>query len=520
MGNYKSLLAGLLLPVFFLVGCGGDGGGNDVLDDESESARIFSNEDEGQEEEGQDEDPGLPGADGISYLPLSVYESYKEFSGAEQDGVFASDYDNPWIKSYLISPVSSATLQPVANAQASNYSVTVDDVEISNSESFPLLQKVIGIPASLQTALVFDISGSMSDVNMQALVDEAKAYLEAAQASADPLIANQQYTLWVFADEPMELTTGFTNNADALDVLLDQVVVMYDAVALGYGTSIHRTVVEAIGRYNEDDYEFDSDGDNDLIDRANKNGMTLSQLVIFSSGSETSLEMDVDTMTRAIQSQAFVKYAGASTSNTRFQYKPVFYYVVGGAAVGETYAALSNLAEATGNLTLVSGDYSYSEALIANQINAVEERVDLSNQWVYRFAFVPRVGDHEIIFSSKSTSNSYSLTTDVDGDTLSAGTGAPIEVLTNELIEITGPNGEYISNGIIAFSVAQTFHPATRWTTQTYGASDYSWSISGGIGVENADGSFTVTEVTSSPAALTLTNITIGGYNTQILIFD
>ena len=27
MGNYKSLLAGLLLPVFFLVGCGGDGGG-------------------------------------------------------------------------------------------------------------------------------------------------------------------------------------------------------------------------------------------------------------------------------------------------------------------------------------------------------------------------------------------------------------------------------------------------------------------------------------------------------------
>ncbi|MAA59258.1 MAG: hypothetical protein CMK79_03810 [Pseudomonadales bacterium] len=520
MGSYKYLAAGLLLPVFLLAGCGGGGGGSDVFeDDDSENQRTISDSTEEQEQE-QDDESTPTNSDGISYLPLSVYESFKEFSGADQDGVFASDYDAPWIKSYLISPVASATLQPVANAQVANYSVKVDGIEISPAESFPLLQKVIGVPTSLQTALVFDISGSMSDVSMQALVDEAKTYLAQVQLSSNPMIASQQFTLWVFANEPRELTSGFTNDIGTLNGLLDQIVTLYDAVDLGYGTSIHRTVVEAIGRYNKDDYAFDADGDNDLVDRASKNGIALSQLVIFSSGSETSLEMDVETMSKAIQSQAFVKYTRASTSNTRYQYKPVFYYVVGGTAVGETYTPLSVLAEATDNLTLVAGEYSYAESLIANQINAVEERIDLDNQYVYRFAFVPRVGDHQVIFSSKSTTNSYRLFTDIDGDDLSPGTGAPIEELTNELIEITGPNGEYIANAIIDFSVAQTFRPATRWTTLTYGASDYSWSLSGGTGTTNSDGSYTVDSVTTPPAVLTLTNNTIGGYSAQLVIVE
>ena len=188
MGNYKYLAAGLLLPVFLLAGCGGGGGGSDVFeDDDSENQRTISDSTEEQEQE-QDDESTPTNSDGISYLPLSVYESFKEFSGADQDGVFASDYDAPWIKSYLISPVASATLQPVANAQVANYSVKVDGIEISPAESFPLLQKVIGVPTSLQTALVFDISGSMSDVSMQALVDEAKAYLAQVELQPDDCV--------------------------------------------------------------------------------------------------------------------------------------------------------------------------------------------------------------------------------------------------------------------------------------------------------------------------------------------
>ena len=198
-------------------------------------------------------------------------------------------------------------------------------------------------------------------------------------------------------------------------------------------------------------------------------------------------------------------------------YKPVFYYVVGDASVGTAYSPLSELAEDTTHLTLVGGEYSFASGLIQKQISAVENRVDLDNSWVYRYAFVPRVGDHTVVFSSSSTSFSYSLTGSVQDSFLNPAIGAPSEVFTNELIEIAGPNGEFISNATISFSEAQTFTPATRWVNDTYGASDYSWFITNGTGVTNADGSFTVNSITA-PATLTLTNDTIGGFVAQITI--
>ena len=64
----------------------------------------------------------------------------------------------------------------------------------------------------------------------------------------------------------------------------------------------------------------------------------LSQLVMFSSGGDTYLEMSQGEMANAIQSQSFVSYDTNSTSadGSVSLYKPVFYYVVGGAGVGDT----------------------------------------------------------------------------------------------------------------------------------------------------------------------------------------
>lgn len=509
MRAYQKLLPSLLLPLIVLVGCGGGRSVDEGFDSESDTTGGGSTT--------TPTTPTTSGANGVSYLPLMVYETYQEYSGLSADGLFRSDFDDVYIKTYLINPINSANLQSIATAQTSDYKVTVDDIEISPSESFPILQKVIGVPAYLRTALVFDISGSMEDASVQQLVNEAKDYITLAQASADPVIASQQYTVWVFADEPEELTTGFTDDFATLDAALDEVLTQYNSVAHGYGTSIHGAVVQSIGSLVNADYDFASDGDNDLLDIARKEGVLLGQLAIFSSGSETVLEFDVEALTKAIQSQAFVKYTGASTSSTEFLYKPVFYYVVGDTSIGETYRNLSDLAEQTTNITLVGGEYNFANGLVQNQIAAIERRVDIDNQYIYRFAFIPRIGDHTTIFTSSSTQNSYSLTGQLDGDFLDPNRGTPGEELTNELIEIAGPNGEYIANATISFSEAQTFRPATRWVVGSYGPSDYTWSLTNGTGTTNADGSYTVTSVTGT-AVLRLTNDTIGGYTTTLTI--
>ena len=104
--------------------------------------------------------------------------------------------------------------------------------------------------------------------------------------------------------------------------------------------------------------------------------------------------------------------------------------------------------------------------------------------------------------------------------------GTPGEALST-LVEITGPNGEYLARGILgegqvqtqfagtfSISVNNTFGFATRWINGTFAASDYTWSLSGtgATGTDNADGTFTVTNVDGS-AVLTLTNNTLGTRN-------
>ena len=235
-----------------------------------------------------------------------IYEQFTEFSSASTAG-FIPDWDaNAYIEAYLINPIDPATLLAIANAQALNYSTIVDDVEISENESFPILQKVIGIESYLRTALVFDISGSTTHVDFVELINEAKDYIALAKVNSNPLIANQEFTVWVFADEPEELTAGFTADVTTINNTLDDVVAQYNSGIHGTGTSIHRAIVEATGRYSDSTYDFGADGDNDLVDYSSKAGIWLSQMVVFSSGNETVHEFDASKMEQAIKWQAHI----------------------------------------------------------------------------------------------------------------------------------------------------------------------------------------------------------------------
>ena len=462
-------------------------------------------------------------------MRMMILEKSSDYSDYDEDDLFVTDWDvqNGLINYYMINPVDSATLNVVTTATDDNYSVTVDGVEIDDSENFPLLQKVVGLEFSLQTALVFDLSPSVNDVDMAQLVQEAKDYIPAAKAHPDSRISQQQYTVWAFGNDVEELTSGFTADQATLEAALDEVLNQYNTSAKGFVSSLHKAVVQAIGRYinTEDSIDFRNDGNNDLVDVITKDAVNFTQLVMFSSGPDNALEFSVDQMNAAIQSQALVQYAATSTSDTVEIYKPVLYYVVGADSRGVAYSNLSNEAEVVVHLTLSGGEYSFASDLIGRQIAAIERRLNLDNAHVFSYAFTPRVNDHEVLFSSASTNNSYTLTTQVSGDFLAgeSGLGTPAEEADTR-VEITGPNGEYISGDPIKsvpFSDMQTFAPLTRWLNVAYAGSDYSWSISNGAGTTNANGTYTVTSVGTGGATLTLTNNALADRNTSsILVSD
>ena len=496
----------IFLPCLFVIGCGG-GSGSGVPGAGSGGGS------------GASPGSGPTGPLNTSYVPLLVFEAFADFSGLGQDGLFLSDGLDPFVEIFLINPVNATTLESVDTAITSDYEVTVDDIEISEDESFPSLQKVLGLPTSLRTALLFDVSGSVKDVDIDALVAEAKTYIAAAKASADTTISTQVFTVWAFGQRIEELTaaTGFTGNTVALEAALDQVAARFKSGALGVTSNLHRAVVQSIGRYNDGTaYDFSADGNNDLADRTTRNFVGLSQLVMFSTGGDTFLEMDIALMTRAIQSQSFISYDQASSAAVSL-YKPVIYYVVGGTSNGDTYGALSALAENTTQLVLSAGVYSFSSDLVQKQINAIGRRIDLNNAHIYSFAFAPRIGDHTQIFTSKSDNFNYSLTRNYPAaDFIGDGSpGTPADVLAS-LVEITGPNGEYLALKIASFSEVATFVPETRWVNTSYTAVDYTWTITGGSGIENPDGTYTVNSITP-PTTLRLDNTTLGAAHTTTI---
>lgn len=534
--NSGLMVAGALLLVT-LTGCGGGDSsevGSNVLTGGSTPNNVFSGGgDEGTGDEDGDEDSGDTSEDvsGVSYLPQMVLEVYAAFSGAEMEGKFDASYQYPFISAVLINPIDASTLESVTTAVATDYQIVVDDIAMDFAEAQPMLQPVIGLDYQFVTALVFDLSESTRavGVDIQALVDEAKAYVDMAQASSDPTTANQLYTVWAFGTEVRELTSSFSGDNATVDAALDQVVALYNSGELLGTSNLNRAIVEVIGRYNEDDYDFGpADGEvgipNDLVDGVYFDGgaergaayaeyIQLSQLVLFATGPDTASEFNLDIMIQAIESQSLIRYdetALANSNETEYLGKPVFYYSVGGSGGAVTvYEQLQENAEVTRALSLTADSYSFAETLIEDQQNSLTRRFNPGTQFLFRFPFLIREGDHSLVFSSKTAGYNYALTYTIERGDLDPTIGTPQDELDSEftyLVEIAGPNGEYISNDSISFAEAQTFTPMTLWTTGSYDVSDYSWSIDSGTMTLNSDGSVTVTSIVGTSATLTLVN--------------
>lgn len=501
----------------------------------------------------------------VSYIPLMVFESFKDYSGFSADNLFSLYEPIPYTTSYLINPVNAQTLLPVTTATVGDFSMTVNEIPADSAENFPLLQKVLGIKTYLRTALVFDLSDSSGAVDMTALVNAAKAYVDQAGRHTNSTIREQEFMVWAFGTEVEAKLPRFTRDVTAINSALDQVLEDFDEKTLGSSTNLHHAVVEVVGRYVKapydfsdvdykdpngdgiyngdggDEYDFDGDGRpdldqdgdydgdadgfitaNDLADFASEDGIITTQIAIFSSGPDTGLRFTKEEMARAIKSQSFVRYDQSTEDASDFSYleKAVFYYVLG--AEDDAYEHLAAKAAA---VVPLNGSYAFAGDLIGRQIQAMNQRIDLSNPHLMRFAFRPRYkGNYTQVFKSKAGSGyNYSLTREYKLAEDEIIFGSPEEMVADgfldSLVEITGPNGEYLSAAQADFDDVRVFVPATRWSIESYEPSDYTWLAGPGItgSVDDSTGRYTVTALADDNRQLTLTNVARGETTTITL---
>ncbi len=508
MSMYRFYLTALMAGL--LAGCGG---GDPVVpaDEESDSG---SGDDGGSE----------VSAATSSYYPLQFYITGEGYT--DESDVFAGVWFSPLIHGFVISPVHAETLAPLENPDITNYVVTVDGEPVSAAEQGLMMQKIIGLPVDLRTAIVLDTSASNSaaaGVSVSALVNEVKDYIAAAQASSNPIIAQQQYTLVAYADAGDgvdALVADFTTDAATLNAALDALPATWGD--RGASSATYEAIVTAVGRYVgtgsggvSADIDLFTDDLDDLTEGYTYNGsffgntayqltgVRVSNVVLVSAGANTNTQaFNKEDALQALNWQSLLQFveddgSGATddqadgetesqNSDTLSIGKPLIYVSVAESGV-EPAAGIAELATeviSTNSLT----SFDFASQVIAAQEAAFDERMLLDNQYLVRYAMFERDGTHEAIFQSESDGYNYALTTDID---LSDGSFLLFPE-TEPVVEIAGPKNGYIPAGSVSLSDVTSLYPATRWTVATYEAADYSWTVGGSLRNANADGSITI----------------------------
>ncbi|WP_221794741.1 VWA domain-containing protein [Oceanobacter mangrovi] len=507
-----AMLLALVSAPLLLVSCGS--GDNCVTTCSTDSDDDSDDDDDDSDDSDSDDDEETE--TGVSYYPLAIYETANDNYNALDESAFIRDTSYPYIFNHMIIPVDSQTLESITTATLDDYLVTVDDSEIDAEESFPILQQVLGYSINLNTALVIDTSSSMDDVDQSALLAEVESFISTAQGSTNTTIANQQFSIWAFADATHItcLTSDFTSDTDTLDTALETLASNWANNAYGRSSAVYQAIVAAIGTYAGDGsysdstgYDYSSDDCPDLYDETELDSMTLSNIVLISSGSNTVGGFDIDAVDTALGWQSQLIYDTDSDDYASdYQGKPLLYVEL----EGDGDSSLEDYAETILTPTYSSSSYSFASDLLSAQASALESRTHgADNIWAYRYAFLPRDGEHSNTFESQTSYYDFDLsgTTDLT-DGSAAAIGTPEEELET-LVEITGANDEYLANGIASLSEITTLYPATRWTNTSYDTDSYSWTVEGVSRSANSDGSI---DISSADVGLTvmLSNNSLG----------
>lgn len=477
----------------------------------------------------------------VTFLPLSILETSSDYSGFEDDNIYRTQRDYPYISKYLVSVFDSATLTSTAGT-IDDFLITEDDIVVDPLESFPILQPIGAIPTYLHTAIVIDVSNSVeATVGFNPIITETKAMIAAMKASSDSVIANQRFSIWAFGRNVKELTSGFTADTTALNSALDTI----STVDVKEGSNLKQAIIEAIGNYDGEggegsngDFTFrDSGGtNNDLIEEVNTDRIQLSSLILITSGSDNLNVFDDDQVKTALESQSQVIFDTATTSSsgttsaTKNFGKPFIAVLVGNDAV--TSAVITDNASNVIILKKVTGELDYAARVTSFQTALITQRKRESDRNVLRYASPLRQGTHAGVLSTSAVDFRYSLTHEIEFQSAQS-VGMPSEVYIPDVItsvEIVGENNQYLQN-VININNTDTFYPATRWTSNQFAISDYVWKLDGTIQLSDpTTGAVTITPASiSSSATLSLTNNAINetksiqltdSASPGILIFD
>jgi len=532
MSEYRSFIIAIM--AILLVACGG---GDPVVSSDDSTDDTVTEPDDGDPEGDGDNNP----ASVASYYPLQFYLTGEGY--VAESGVFRGIWFSPLIHGYVISPVNANTLEPLDAPSISNYSLTVDEEPVTEAEQGLLMQKVVGLPVNLHTAILIDTSPSNSaaaGVDVSALVAEVKDFIATAQASDNPVIANQEFTLVAYAGSGAgieDVVPDLTADAAVLNAALDALPATWDD--RGSSSATYEAIVKAVGRYQgagtggiSSDVDFFADDLDDLTEGFTYNGNFLSNnayqltgldiasIVLISAGDNTNTQAFFKADAQlALEWQSLLQYdeesddgsdndsgdssdSGSSAtenSATITVGKPLIYVSVSDSETAPS-ANIAELASAvidTDSLT----SFSFANQVVTAQENALDNRLKADNQYLVRYVMFERDGTHETIFASKSDGYNYALTTDIDfsdGGFLSVPQAEPS-------VEIAGPKNAYLPAGNVSLANVTTLYPATRWTVATYEPADYSWTVGGSPRNKNGDGSITISS-SDVGKAVVLTN--------------
>jgi hypothetical protein len=476
---------------------------------------------------------------GVTYIPLQFYLSGEGY--VEDGGVFAGIGFSPLVQGYVISPVSGADLSPLEAPDVSDYKITINDENVGGDEQGLIMQKIIGLPINLHTAIVIDTSSSnskASGVDIEALILEVKNFVAEAQSSPDMTIANQQFTLWAYASAGsgvQALVPNFTTSAVIMDNALDSLLVGDVWEERGADSATYEAIVKAVGIYvgqgsggASENVDLLNDGIDDLVEgyQYNNSGeqlvaVNLANVVLVSRGQNTNYQTFFkDDAKAALQWQSIIGYVEESVSDnivvdggdavtnseTVLINKPLIYVSVGPDGPDELIGQLaSNIIDTASN-----DAFDFSGSIIEAQKEAVDIRTQPDNQYLIRYAMFERDGQHELKLESNSLGYNYSLVTDFD---MSNGLFLGIPDIA-PTVEIAGPENAYLPSGFVSLRRVNRLYPQTRWAVQTFEGSDYSWTVGGVSRAAEADGSIVITSADIGDAVI-LSNDSLSGGNTS-----
>jgi len=450
-----------------------------------------------------------------TFYPLDIYEQGKEY--VEEDAYRSLIFDE-YVFSHMIAPVDAKTLKPAANPSIDDYGLTINEEDVTKDEHGLIMQKVIGLPVQLQTALVIDMSPS-NEVDIQSFIAAVKQYITTAQASSDPVIKKQEFTILGFASDLEWYVEDFTSDTTILNAGLDQLKIDWEGQALGNFSALYQSIIAAVGTYKGEgaasipEVDYSLDGDNDLkegyrVDASGKQlgQLTLGNVVVFGSGGDTLTYFSYDDALAALNWQSYLVYdeevkddgsAGDTSTDSDgdsanagkvdgmlLAGKPLYYVSLGNDSALKKISNLATQVIEAGS----SAELNFSAALIEHQQGDVKLRSRLDNLYMVRYAVPQRVGTFNIEFSSNAEARSHVLSAEIKLD-------APLPIPEPEAaLEIAGPNNSYLAGGQVSLSNVSTLHPAIRWDARSvYSLNDSVWSVGGVTRETDSNGTITIT---------------------------